>query len=299
MAEVLHQSTLDGVELVGRGKVRDIYRLPSGELAIVATDRISTYDVVLPTAIPGKGRTLTTLSQHWFSTLEAAQPNHLISTTLSEMPAPLCDHPELEGRTMYVRACEVLPVECIVRGYLAGSAVKEYDAQGTVCGIPLPPGLKPFSRLPEPIFTPSTKAAQGEKDENISYEQMIEIIGQERAEEVKRRSLAVYSEAAAYALERGVIIADTKFEWGTDADGRIVLIDEVLTPDSSRFWPAADFREGEGATSLDKQFVRDHLTQSGWDKQPPAPELPADVVARTTERYQTVLSMLTGEKTSA
>jgi phosphoribosylaminoimidazole-succinocarboxamide synthase len=288
----LYFSQIEGLPLISRGKVRDIYRV-GDDLAIVATDRISCFDVVLPTPIPGKGATLTALTCHWFATLLSARPHHLITADLAAMPAPLCDLPALAGRTMLVERCAVLPVECIVRGYLAGSAVAEYQAHGTVCGIALPAGLRPFSKLPQPIFTPSTKAVQGEKDENISFEQMVALIGRERAESVRERSLAIYAEACTWSEPRGVIIADTKFEWGV-REGELVLIDEVLTPDSSRFWPVSDYRPGESATSLDKQVVRDYLLASGWNKLPPAPALPDEIVAIAAARYRQVLDLLTG-----
>lgn len=291
--DALYESDVPGLTLIGRGKVRDIY--DAGEhLAIVASDRISCFDVVLPTPVPGKGRLLTALSVFWFDLLAAHVSHHLVTAELAEMPAPLCDHPELAGRTMLVRKCAVLPVECIVRGHVAGSGWADYQRTGAICGVPLPSGLREFERLPEPIFTPSTKAPKGGKDENISFDVMVDTIGAERAEAVRERSLAVYRTAAAHAAARGLILADTKLEWGTAGD-ELVLIDEVLTPDSSRFWPADGVRVGEAAPSLDKQFVRDWLLATGWDRQPPAPALPDDVIARTVERYQTALRRLTGE----
>ena len=276
-----------------QGKVRDLYDL-GDRLLLVASDRISAFDVVLPDPIPFKGEVLTKLSLFWFELLADVVPNHLLSTNVADLPsefAPLAD--ELRGRFMLVKKAEVFPVECIVRGYLAGSGWAEYQRTGTVCDIPLAPGLRESDQLPEPIFTPSTKAVIGLHDENISFERMVEIIGYDAADELRTKSLAVYSAARDHAAQRGIIIADTKFEFGV-IDGQITLVDEVLTPDSSRFWPAATYRPGTGQPSFDKQFVRDWLTQSGWDKNPPAPALPPDVVQRTSEMYIQAYELITG-----
>ena len=285
--------TLSSLTPDSQGKVRDLYDL-GDRLLLVASDRISAYDVVLPDAIPFKGEVLTKLSLFWFELLSDVTANHLISTEVADLPeqfAPYAD--ELRGRFMLVKKATVFPVECIVRGYLAGSGWAEYQRSGTVCGIPLPEGLVESSRLPEPIFTPSTKAEIGDHDENISFEHMVEIIGAEAATQLRDLSLAVYSAARDHAATRGIIIADTKFEFGV-IDGVITLVDEVLTPDSSRFWPAEGYTPGAGQPSFDKQYVRDWLTASGWDKTPPPPALPADVVARTSETYIQAYELITG-----
>jgi phosphoribosylaminoimidazole-succinocarboxamide synthase len=276
-----------------RGKVRDVYDL--GErLLIVATDRISAFDWVLPTGIPDKGRVLTGLTEFWLQSQRV--PNHLISMDLKEMPAEFARQSEaLAGRTMLVHKAAVVPIECVVRGYLAGSGWKEYRKGGTVCGIPLPGGLQESQQLPEPIFTPATKEEVGH-DINISFERMVEITGRELADDLRRRSIDLYRRAADYARARGIIIADTKFEWGKLPDGQVVVIDEVLTPDSSRFWPVDEYRRGGSPPSFDKQFVRDWLETTGWDKNSTPPELPADVVARTREKYLEAYERLTGRK---
>lgn len=271
-----------------RGKVRDVYDL-GDQLVIVATDRISAFDWVMPNGIPGKGRVLTELSTFWFNWLRI--PNHLISTDLAELPAPFL-RDELVGRTMLVRKTEVIPIECVARGYLAGSGWKEYRASGTVCGIPLPKGLLEASRLPMPIFTPATKAEQGLHDENISFEVMAREVGTETAAELRARTLEVYRRASTYAESRGIILADTKFEWGRLPSGELILIDEVLTPDSSRFWPKDTYRPGSSPPSFDKQFVRDWLETTGWDKKSPPPELPAEVVEKTGAKYREALERL-------
>ena len=275
---------------VRRGKVRDIYDLGS-ELLLVATDRISAFDWVLPTGILDKGRVLTGTSAFWFSRL--GEPHHMLSTDVGDFKLPpRVDPTPFEGRGMLVRKTEVVPIECVVRGYLSGSGWKEYRQQGTVCGIRLPSGLTESDKLTEPIFTPATKAESGH-DENISFETMVELVGREVSQELRRRSLAIYQRGAEHARERGIIIADTKFEWGTVA-GEIILIDEVLTPDSSRFWPADAHRAGGPQPSFDKQFVRDWLETTSWDKNSPPPELPADVVAKTREKYIDAYERLTG-----
>jgi phosphoribosylaminoimidazole-succinocarboxamide synthase len=274
-----------------RGKVRDVYDL-GDRLVIVASDRISAFDWVLPTGIPDKGRVLTALTRFWLDDLGV--PNHLLSMDLGAMGPEFAARADvLARRTMLVRKADVFPVECVVRGYLAGSGWKEYRHDGTVCGIALPPGLVQSQQLPEPIFTPATKEESGH-DQNISFEEMAKITGMEAATELRRLSLDVYRRAADYARSRGIIIADTKFEWGRAKDGSIILIDEVLTPDSSRFWPADEHRPGSNPPSFDKQFVRDWLETTSWDKNSPPPELPADIVARTREKYLEAYERLTG-----
>ncbi|MRS11927.1 MAG: phosphoribosylaminoimidazolesuccinocarboxamide synthase [Actinobacteria bacterium] len=277
-----------------QGKVRDIYDLGKA-LMIVATDRLSAFDVVLPDPVPYKGEVLTKISLFWFDLLADIVPNHLLTADEFDLPESLRPHAgELRGRFMIVKKAEVFPVECIVRGYLAGSGWKEYQRSGTVCGQKLPEGLVESSRLPEPIFTPSTKAAIGEHDENISFDRMCELIGDEHAGRLRDVSLALYCAARDHAATRGIIIADTKFEFGL-VDGEVTLIDEVLTPDSSRFWPADEYEPGHGQPSFDKQFVRDWLEASGWDKKPPAPALPEDILAETAEKYIEAYELLTDE----
>ncbi len=276
------------------GKVRDIYDL--GEhLLIVATDRISAYDVVMPNGIPDKGRILTQISLFWFEMLEQITPNHIVSGALKDLPED-CRSEELDGRFMLCRKCEVVPIECIVRGYLAGSGWREYKESQTVCGLPLPEKLKQGSELPEPIFTPSTKAEQGMHDENISFERACEVVGVETMTALRDKSIAIYSKARGYAAERGILLADTKFEWGRDADGELILIDEVLTPDSSRFWPADTYKPGKSQPSFDKQFVRDYLDKIKFDHQPPAPPLPGEIIQKTRAKYIEAYTRLTGEK---
>ncbi len=274
------------MRLLAAGKVREMYEL-GNRLLMVASDRISAYDVVLPTPIPDKGAVLTALSAWWFGTLEAASPHHFESVD-EGVPE------ELRGRAMVVRGLSILPVECVARGYLAGSAVREYAETGRVCGVPLPPGLREGDRLPEPIFTPATKAEAGAHDENIAFDAVVLDVGGPLAEHVRERTLSIYREGAAIAERAGILLADTKFEFGLDEAGVLTLADEVLTPDSSRFWPAGSWRPGGPQPSYDKQFVRDWLTASGWDRMPPAPELPADVVGATRERYVTAYERLTG-----
>lgn len=283
---------------VRRGKVRDVYDL-GDRLLLVATDRISAFDWVLPSGIPDKGRILTQLSRFWFELL--GEPNHLITCDVGQMALPAdVDRGPLAGRTMLVRKTQVVPIECVARGYLSGSGWKEYTRHGTVCGIRLHGGLRESDELAEPIFTPATKAESGH-DENISFEMMCETVGRELAEELRRRTLEVYRRGSEHALQRGIIIADTKFEWGlVEEEGRqkILLIDEALTPDSSRFWPADQYQPGRGQPSFDKQYVRDWLESSGWDKQSPPPALPDDVVARTRAKYVEAYEILTGRKFS-
>ena len=287
----LTETSLEGLP-VRRGKVRDIYDL--GErLLMISSDRISAFDWVLPTPIPDKGRVLTQISAFWFDLLDTT--NHLISLELDAVDLPAgTDRESLVGRSMVVRKCEVVPIECVVRGYLAGSGWREYQENGKVCGIDLPEGLNQCSQLDEPIFTPATKEQSGH-DINISFEQMVEIVGAEMAEELRQRSIDTYQRGAQYAREKGIIIADTKFEWGT-VDGELILIDELLTPDSSRFWPADQYEPGHGQPSFDKQFVRDYLTSTGWDKNSTPPELPEDVVAKTREKYVNAYEGLTGNE---
>ncbi|HEX4591939.1 MAG TPA: phosphoribosylaminoimidazolesuccinocarboxamide synthase [Gemmataceae bacterium] len=289
MTPALFRSDIPGLPC-RRGKVRDVYDF-GDRLVIVATDRLSAFDWVLPTPIPGKGRLLTQLSLFWFDRL--AVPNHLLNTDLAEMGRPFADRAEeLAGRTMLVRKANVVPFECVVRGYLAGSGWAEYRRSGKVCGVSLPPGLRESERLPEPIFTPATKAEAGH-DENVHFDVMAGRVGGELAGDLRNRSLDVYGRAARHAAERGIILADTKFEWGLLPDGSVILIDEVLTPDSSRFWPADQYRVGSRPPSFDKQFVRDWLEASGWDKQSPPPELPVEIVERTAAKYQEAFDRLT------
>ncbi len=287
------ETKLEPLQLLRRGKVRDIYEL-NGRLLIVATDRISAFDSVLRSGIPFKGKVLTAISLFWLRTLEAASGNHLITADVHQMGEAVAPHADLlRGRSMLVRKVEVVPIECVVRGYLAGSGWKEYQQSGSVCGVRLPDGLSESSRLPEPVFTPSLKAESGH-DENITFERVCEMHGRELAAELRRRSIALYQEAAEYAAERGIIICDTKFEWGR-ADGALTLIDEVVTPDSSRFWPRDRYEPGRAQLSFDKQYVRDWLeTESGWNKEPPAPALPEHVVEHTTQKYLEAYRRLTG-----
>jgi phosphoribosylaminoimidazole-succinocarboxamide synthase len=286
-------TSIPGGQLVSRGKVRDIYSADDS-LILVATDRLSAFDCVLSPGIPGRGVILTQLSNFWFDRFRAV-PNHLVATELADFPEPFCRHLELEGRSVHARRLDPIPVECVARGYITGSGWKEYQADGSVCGIRLPDGLVESDRLPEPIFTPATKATEGH-DENISFDRTVEIVGGDTAELLRELTLRLYREAAAYALERGIIIADTKFEFGFDADGGIVWMDEALTPDSSRFWPADSYQPGRSQPSYDKQYVRDWLEDSGWNKLPPAPELPSDVVEGTLSRYREAYRQLTGSE---
>jgi phosphoribosylaminoimidazole-succinocarboxamide synthase len=291
MAAVVSQTNFPGLKLRGRGKVRDIYDL-GDRLLIVATDRLSAFDVVLPTPIPDKGRVLTQLSLFWFEKLADVIPHHVIAA--NNFPPGLAAYEkELNGRGMLVRKTEPVPIECVVRGYISGSGLKDYMRTGGICGIPLPPGLRDSDRLPEPIFTPSTKATTGH-DENISFEETIERVGRSLSEKLRDVSLTLYKRAAAHALTRGIIIADTKFEFGLIGD-QLIWIDEALTPDSSRFWPADQYATGKAQPSFDKQFVRDYLERIGWNKQPPAPALPEDVVRATREKYREAYQSITGQ----
>ncbi len=289
---VVWETHLAGVPLRSRGKVRDLYEL--GEyLLIVATDRLSAFDLVLPTPIPDKGRVLTQLSLFWFDKLRDVIPNHVVSA--SELPPQVAAYREqLRGRAMLVRRTNPVPIECVVRGYLSGSGWKDYRASGRICGIALPPGVRESDRLPDPIFTPATKATTGH-DENISFNEVSSRVGRELAERLRRVSLELYQRAAAYAEPRGIIVADTKFEFGL-SDGKLMWIDEALTPDSSRFWPADEYQPGRPQPSFDKQYVRDYLESIGWSKQPPAPELPPEVVAATRLKYREAYQKLTGHE---
>jgi len=276
------------------GKVRDIYELPDA-LLIIATDRISAYDVVMPNGIPDKGRVLTQISVFWFEMLADLAPNHLISAAMGDLPEEFQNEKELEGRFMLCRKAKVVPIECVVRGYLAGGGWREYKKNGTICGVDLPPKLKQADKLPQPIFTPATKAEEGH-DENISFERASEIVGQDVMAELRDRSIAVYERARDYAAERGIILADTKFEWGIGPDENVILIDELLTPDSSRFWPADVYKPGKAQPSFDKQFVRDYLDKIKFDRTPPGPPLPTEIVQKTRQKYVEAYTRLTGNK---
>jgi len=292
MSAVISQTDFAGLNLRARGKVRDIYEL-GDQLLIVATDRLSAFDVVLPTPIPDKGRVLTQLSLFWFEKLESLVPNHVISASnFTGALAPYAD--ALKGRAMLVRRTEPVPIECVVRGYISGSGWKDYQKTGSICGISLPAGLRESDRLPEPIFTPSTKATTGH-DENISFDETVARIGRPLAEKLRDTSLAIYKSAAEFASARGIIIADTKFEFGL-IGGELIWIDEALTPDSSRFWPGNQYMPGKPQPSFDKQYVRDYLEKIGWNKQPPAPPLPADVVAATRDKYREAYQRVTGHE---
>jgi phosphoribosylaminoimidazole-succinocarboxamide synthase len=279
---------------IHQGKVRDIYEVDAAHLLIVATDRLSAFDVVLPDPIPLKGEVLTRVSRFWFARTGHIVPNHLAALPLAEVVHDAALRAALEPRAMVVRKLRALPVEAVVRGYLIGSGYKDYLAHGSVCGIALPPGLAIADRLPEPLFTPASKAPAGHHDENIDYASFESLVGAAHAHAIRRISLELYAHAALHARERGIIIADTKFEFGLDDSGALVLIDEALTPDSSRFWPVASYKPGISPPSFDKQFIRDYLESLHWNKQPPAPHLPADIIARTSENYVSALHLLTG-----
>jgi phosphoribosylaminoimidazole-succinocarboxamide synthase len=281
------------IRLHARGKVRDVYDAGEDRLLLVATDRISAFDVVLPDPIPDKGRVLTGLTLFWLERTSDLVRNHLVSTDRADFPEPFASDPSLAGRAMLATRAEVIPVECVARGYLTGSGLKQYRAEGHVCGVPLPPGLDEASRLPEPIFTPTTKAAEGH-DLPLTFDETVDAIGRGLAERLRELTIGLYELGAGIAAERGIIVADTKFEFGF-ADGELILIDEVLTPDSSRFWPADGYEAGTSQPSFDKQYVRDWLDESGWDHEPPPPELPADVVERTAATYAEAYTRITGE----
>jgi phosphoribosylaminoimidazole-succinocarboxamide synthase len=294
MTTPLFETNLKSLAFKHRGKVRDIYDIDARHMLIVTTDRLSAFDVVMGDPIPGKGAVLTAMSNFWFARTRAIIPNQLTDIPLAQVLTDPAERAPLEGRAVVVRKLKALPVEAIVRGYLVGSGWKEYQQTGTVCGIQLPAGLKLADKLPEPIFTPSTKAALGQHDENISFAAAAQLLGADIAARVRDATLAIYKDCAAYALTRGIIIADTKFEFGLDEAGTLTLIDEVLTPDSSRFWPADQYKPGANPPSFDKQYVRDWLEASGWNKQPPAPRLPPEVIAKTAEKYAEALKRLTG-----
>jgi phosphoribosylaminoimidazole-succinocarboxamide synthase len=291
--KTLFESSLKSLPFLHRGKVRDLYAVGDDKLLVIQTDRLSAFDVILPTPVPGKGRVLTALSHFWFEKLGHVIPNHLTGIE-PETVVAANERDQVAGRAMVVRRLKPVLVEAIARGYIIGSGWKDYQKTGTICGIPLPAGLREAEKLPQPIFTPSTKAALGAHDENIPFGEVEKLIGAERAREVRDATLRLYTEAADFARSKGIIIADTKFEFGTDAAGKLYLIDEALTPDSSRFWPADQYRVGASPPSFDKQYVRDWLEAQKWNKQPPAPRLPVDVLAHTTKKYAEALRMLTG-----
>ncbi len=295
LPEPLFESRLAGLERLHRGKVRDIYRVDAEHLLIVASDRLSAFDVVLPDPIPGKGAVLTAVADFWFARLGGIVANHLTGIDPASVLDDPADRATVRGRAVVVRRARPLPVEAVVRGYLIGSGWKDYQATGQVCGIPLPPGMLIAERLAEPIFTPSTKAAQGQHDENIPMDAVRTLIGTTLADRIEALSLRLYAHASDYARQRGIILADTKFEFGLDEDGELLLIDEVFTPDSSRFWPAATYAPGRSPESFDKQFVRDYLETLDWDKKPPGPRLPERIIQRTQEKYREVLQRLTGD----
>lgn len=290
----LFETSLPSLKLLSRGKVRDIYEVDSDHLLIVTTDRLSAFDVVLPDPIPGKGRVLTSISNFWFEKMKHVIPNHLAELTLEEVIPNNDERAQVQGRAIVVKRLTPLPVEAIVRGYLIGSGWKDYQQSGAVCGITLEKGLQQAQKLPEAIYTPSSKAAVGDHDENISFEQTVPLLGQEIAEKIKQTSIQLYSEAAEYAKQRGVIIADTKFEFGLDDEGVLYLIDEALTPDSSRFWPAEQYKVGISPPSFDKQYVRDYLETLDWDKTAPGPDLPKEVAEMCAAKYAEAEAKLTG-----
>ena len=298
MTEALFESNLKGLTLRHRGKVRDIYDIDDRHMLIVTTDRLSAFDVVMGDPIPGKGAMLTAMSNFWFARTRKLIPNQVADMPLEKVIPDAAERAQVAKQAVVVKKLKALPIEAIVRGYLVGSGWKEYQKSGTVCGIHLPAGLREADKLPEPIFTPSTKAAAGAHDENISFEQAAGILGRDLAERVKQATISIYKDCAEYALTRGIIIADTKFEFGLDEHGTLTLIDEVLTPDSSRFWPVDQYKPGSNPPSFDKQYVRDWLEQSGWNKKAPAPKLPAEVIAKTAEKYREAVVRLTGQETS-
>lgn len=289
---VLFESNLTSLPLLHRGKVRDIYEVDEDRLLIVQTDRLSAFDVILPTPVPGKGEILTSLSDFWFDKLGRVLPNHLTGIRPESVVASDEERAQIAGRSFVVKRLKPVPIEAIVRGYLSGSAWKEYQNTGMVCGIKLSADLQEAQKLPQPIFTPSTKAAVGEHDENITFEQAVKLLGTPRANAVRYAALTLYTQAAEYAATKGVIIADTKFEFGVDSSGKMYLIDEVLTPDSSRFWPADQYKVGSNPPSFDKQFVRDWLESSAWNKKNPAPDIPVDVIEKTAEKYHEAAKLL-------
>jgi len=294
VSTVLHQSNLPGLNLIHRGKVRDVYALSARELLIVATDRLSAFDVVLPDPIPGKGEMLCQISNFWFGRTAQLMPNHLTGKSVAAVLPPGTDVALYEKRSVVARRLKAVPVEAIARGYLIGSGWKDYQAGGSLCGIRLPPGLRQAEKLPQAIFTPSTKAAAGAHDENIGFDRVVALVGGDLAERVRAATLEIYAFAAAHAAGRGILIADTKFEFGTDEDGKLYVMDEMLTPDSSRFWPADQYRVGISPPSYDKQYVRDYLETLDWNKQAPGPKLPAAVIEGTAEKYAEALKQLAG-----
>ncbi len=294
VVETVFESDLSSLDLLHRGKVRDIYAVDDAHMLIVASDRLSAFDVVLPDPIPGKGAVLTDLSLFWFKQTGAIVKNHLSDLALEDVLPDESERQSVQGRALVVKRLKALPMEAIVRGYLIGSGWKDYQATGAVSGIALPSGLRQADRLPETIFTPSTKADVGEHDENISFNDIVDLVGEDVAQRVRDISIRIYEQAADYAADRGIIIADTKFEFGLDGGGEIVLIDEVLTPDSSRFWPADEYAPGSSPPSFDKQFVRDYLETLDWDKRPPAPKLPPEVIERTAQKYAEARRRLIG-----
>jgi phosphoribosylaminoimidazole-succinocarboxamide synthase len=295
MNNPLLETSIQSLKRIHQGKVRDIYDIDANTMLLVSTDRLSAFDVILPTGIANKGAMLTQMANFWFEQLKDVVPNHLTGIEPTSVVTDPVEKAQLANRAVVVKKLKALPIEAIVRGYLVGSGWKEYKAKGTVCDIPLPAGLQEASKLPAPLFTPSSKAAVGEHDENISLAQCAALIGEEMAAQVAKAAIALYTQAAEYALTRGIIIADTKFEFGLDENGVLHVMDEVLTPDSSRFWPAESYVVGKNPPSYDKQYVRDWLEASGWDKTPPAPALPADVASKTSEKYMEAFERLTGQ----
>jgi phosphoribosylaminoimidazole-succinocarboxamide synthase len=289
--DAIFETRIDNLELLGRGKVRDIYAIDDAHLLIVATDRLSAFDVVFDQPIPGKGELLTEVSNFWFARMAGVIANHLTDLDLRDYVDD-ADYQRLRARSVIVRRLRPLPVEAIVRGYVIGSGWKDYQATGAICGIELPPGLPQAAQLPQPIFTPSTKAESGNHDVNVSFDSVVDRIGADKAELIRDTSIRIYEQAAAFARERGIIMADTKFEFGLDDDDRVVLIDEILTPDSSRYWPAGEYRTGISPPSFDKQFVRDYLETLDWDKTPPAPAIPPEIIERTRQKYRQVRDIL-------
>ncbi len=296
MSQPLLETSIKSLKRIHQGKVRDIYDIDANTMLLVSTDRLSAFDVILPTGIANKGAMLTQMANFWFEKLKNVVPNHLTGIDPNSVVTDVAEQAQLGSRAVVVKKLKALPIEAIVRGYLVGSGWKEYKAKGTVCGISLPAGLQEASKLPTPLFTPSSKAAVGEHDENITLQQTADLIGKEMAAQVAKVAIALYEQAAEYALTRGIIIADTKFEFGLDADGVLHVMDEVLTPDSSRFWPAESYKVGINPPSYDKQYVRDWLESIGWNKSPPAPALPIDVAQRTSEKYMEAFEKLTGKK---
>jgi phosphoribosylaminoimidazole-succinocarboxamide synthase len=292
-SDTLFESSVAGLDQIGRGKVRDIYSVDDDHLLIVTTDRLSAYDVVMPDPVPGKGQVLTQISNFWFEMMEDLIPNHLTHRKLNSIIDDDETLQPLEQRSIITRRLRPLPIEAVVRGYLIGSGWRDYQQTGQICGIDLPPGLEQAAKLPQTMFTPATKAATGDHDENVSFETVQQMIGAELAEQVRDVSIRIYERAAEYALGRGIIIADTKFEFGQDGEGQLYIIDEILTPDSSRFWPLSDYRTGISPPSFDKQFVRDYLDTLDWDKKAPGPRLPAEVIQQTGDKYREALRILT------